>query len=151
MCWRDNLSRRERDEMFEQYAWRFRLQTREAWKGCSVHVDTEYTGSNKKRYFRKDYFSNLAGPSDTTEILFMPGTVVIVTDMPEDVRKKFGLRATSNPRKSKFDLRAYGPRAKIIKIKGKTGLLFGKAGTKVIFPLSSDQQICFTVHSIPRS
>ncbi|MBX4200020.1 hypothetical protein KW790_00960 [Candidatus Parcubacteria bacterium] len=112
---------------------RFTLETRPAYKGVQVRIDTHHG----RRYFRKRTFQTLAGPIDTTEITLPRGAKVAFTELPDNVRRQFRLRARE-------------PVAKVIKRGLETGFLFGAAGMGYFFPLRQDVQIAFEVRTLPR-
>lgn len=129
------------------------LVKRMARKGDNVHVSTVTSRSGvSKWYFRKDTFRTLAGPVDTTQLMFRPGTTVVVTKLPDNIRQEFKLRAR-DPNEDKSNIlksTVRGPRAVVVKAKGHLGLSFGRTGTKVCFPLKQGDFFMFRVISIPR-
>ena len=164
MCWRDGLSERDRHEEFENDMRRIRqgntLVQAEARKGDNGHVAV-YNYPNAKEadkgkiFFRRDTFSTLSGPVDTTELLLKPGTLLVVSAVPEEIRKKFGLRAR-DAEEGKVNLTKHskigGPRARVVELESGVGFSFGQTGKKVYFPLQNPENfVAFRVLSLPKS
>lgn len=156
MCWRCDTAagREESDRQFEEIARARILRSVDAHKGDNVHTNTypEF-GSDGRRYFRQDYFRKLTGPTHTTELLIKEGTVVVVTKMPESVRSEFKLRARDpeedKPNNTKHG-KLGGPRARVVKVGDKIGFSFGKTGSKIFYPLDTDELTRFRIISVPR-
>jgi len=137
-CWRDGLTDREWREDHEQTAVRFRLKKHRARKNVECHIDHEQTGvAGGRKYYRAKYWLAMGIPTDTTEIIFPEGTVVIFTKLPDEVRKG-------------FDLRSEKPRAKVVTDGELTGFVFGSSGLKGYYPLLLDDSVRFIVYSLPR-
>jgi hypothetical protein len=156
VCWRDSLSDHDRRQLYQSERDEIHrartLVTVEARKNDDVNTDTYRRGESLRRYFRRSTWRTLAGPIDTTELKFKAGTVVVVTKLPEEVRKKFGLRARdiAENQSNLLKRKVGGPKATVVIVRGETGLSFGTTGKKLYFPLRGDDYVTFRVLSIPR-
>ncbi len=133
MCWRDGLSTAEHMASFRALQARLALQKQKARNGDKAHIDRSDKGT---RYYRRDTMYVAFVPLDTVELLLQPGTRVRFDEIPASARTALRI----------------GRRRKIARVvveKKQTGFDFGK-GEKY-FPLKADDQIHFTVLSIPRT
>lgn len=151
MCWRDSLSPRARLEEFEGNMARIReantLRRVNAYKRCEVIPSTQL-GETRRRYFRRRYWRTLSGPTNTIEIVLRDGIVVMFTNLPEDIWRGFGLRPPNGSEKEPEGKW----RAKVVEVEGQFGFSFGRTGSKLYFPLDSEEDLFrFSILSIPRA
>ena len=91
MCWRDTDPNYNAFAEMEETHRRLRLQQRPAHPGDKVHIDIKNNGA---RYFRRQTLRfNMGMPWDTIELVFQAETEVLFTELPDEVRKEFGLSA----------------------------------------------------------